>query len=155
MSWVVIAEAGRNKRGQRYVAAVCSCGTERRVLFDNIRSGKSTSCGCLSRKSEHSRSNGGKPTPTYVSWQSMRTRCLNPKSSDYPNYGGRGITITPDWDSYEKFLADMGERPVGTTLDRIDVLGSYEPGNCRWASAKLQRANQRPHKRSVKICPVS
>jgi hypothetical protein len=73
----------------------------------------------------------------------MRTRCLNPNASDWPRYGGRGITICAEWDSFEQFLADMGERPEGMTNDRIDVDGNYEPGNCRWATAKEQRRNQR------------
>jgi hypothetical protein len=73
----------------------------------------------------------------------MRTRCENPKATKYAIYGGRGITVCARWDSFENFLTDMGERPEGLTLDRIDVNGNYEPGNCRWATAKEQRANQR------------
>jgi len=74
----------------------------------------------------------------------MKSRCLNPKVANYKDYGGRGITICDRWkESFENFLKDMGTRPDGSSIDRIDVNGNYEPGNCRWATAKVQRENQR------------
>lgn len=86
----------------------------------------------------------GRGDPTYVSWQAMKTRCLNPNSDQYPAYGGRGIGIAPAWLDFEGFLADMGERPPGTTLDRWpNVDGSYAPGNCRWATMREQENNKR------------
>lgn len=82
--------------------------------------------------------------PTYHSWTAMRQRCSDQKHPSYPNYGGRGITVCDRWrESFESFLADLGERPDGTTLDRIDVNGNYAPSNCRWATYKEQRANSR------------
>lgn len=82
---------------------------------------------------------------TYRSWMSMRDRCTNPNYKRWEDYGGRGIKVCERWlDSFEAFLADMGERPPGKTLDRYpDVNGDYEPGNCRWATLKEQRANRR------------
>jgi hypothetical protein len=87
--------------------------------------------------------NARRCTPTRISWYAMRQRCLDQRHRSYANYGGRGITVCARWELFENFLADMGVRPPGTTLDRIDVNGDYTPENCRWADAKTQRRNQR------------
>lgn len=88
----------------------------------------------------------GRRSPTYVTWQSMLARCTNPRHHAWEHYGGRGIAICDRWLSFEMFLEDMGERPEGKTLDRKDVNGNYEPGNCRWATGSEQVANQRPRR---------
>lgn len=80
-------------------------------------------------------------TLTWRSWRGMRGRCLNKNASDYPRYGGRGVKICDRWGEFENFLEDMGERPEGMTLDRIDSNGNYEPSNCRWATAQQQQEN--------------
>lgn len=86
-------------------------------------------------------------SPTYVSWECMKQRCNNQNNKAYQNYGGRGITYETRWEEYDSFLEDMGERPLGTTLDRIDVDGDYCKSNCRWTTRKEQQHNLRTHKR--------
>lgn len=84
----------------------------------------------------------------FTTWVNMRQRCNNPNHPYYYNYGGRGITVDPRWDDFLAFLEDIGERPDGLTLDRIDNDAGYSPGNCRWATPKEQRANSRPARRA-------
>lgn len=90
----------------------------------------------------------GKFSPTYHSWAAMRTRCLNSKSAMYAHYGGRGISIAPEWLKFEHFLRDMGPRPNETSLDRIDPDGPYSKDNCRWATTVEQARNTR---RNVRV----
>jgi len=85
----------------------------------------------------------GRVSATYSSWRAMRKRCLCPKDQAFDRYGGRGITVCDRWSSFANFVADMGERPVGLTLDRKENDKSYEPGNCRWATRMVQQQNRR------------
>lgn len=92
---------------------------------------------------KHGHDRNGAESSTHISWRAMRQRCMNSKHASWEYYGGRGIKVCPSWNSFEQFLADMGTRPRGKTLDRIDPDGNYTPANCRWATKKKQANNKR------------
>lgn len=117
---------------------VCICGTQRIVEGKHLVNRNTTSCGCT--RITH----GMIKTTTYKTWQSMWTRTTNCNHIAFRHYGGRGIRVCKRWQRFENFLSDMGQRPVGRTIDRFpNMNGNYKPGNCRWATPSQQRRNKR------------
>ena len=122
-----------------------TCGAPISVPDRKIKAGRgkycSRSCGAKATGRRHGHSSHSGQSPTYNSWATMIQRCTNPKHPKYPSYGAAGITVDERWRDFAAFLADMGDRPDGHSLDRIDGEKGYEPGNCRWATPRQQMAN--------------
>jgi hypothetical protein len=141
----VIEVLERHGTGHRCLCR-CDCGNEK-VIHERGLKGKTKSCGCAHDRlqSEAHREHGMTGSPEWNSWSSMIARCYNPKATRFDCWGGRGITVTDRWrgeHGFVNFYADMGPRPKGCTLDRIDCDGNYEPGNCRWATHQEQLTNR-------------
>ncbi len=123
-------------QGKTLYICQCDCGVTVELRSYDLKSGRRKSCGCTSRQ------HGKTGTPTNLIWQGIRSRCNNPNVRSYKNYGGRGISVCNRWDSFENFLEDMGERPSGMQIDRIDNNGNYEPANCRWVTNYENQQNK-------------
>ena len=153
----------RTKNGGKKYLCRCDCGTEKVVQQGHLRSGAIKSCGCLLRETTiarnkvEKRKHGLMNTKLYAVWRSMKQRCFDENSSSYFRYGGRGITVCDEWkDDFQAFYdwsMANGYRE-GLSIDRIDVNGNYEPGNCRWATMKKQ-ANNRTNNTIVEYNGVS
>lgn len=144
----VTAQVRKGDRHRAYVVVRCDCGSPlKTVRSDGLVSGSVLSCGCLMRQRARERAKHGQcGSPEYLAWGSMVQRCMNEKSAAFKYYGARGIAIVPEWLEFSRFLSDMGSRPKGTSLDRIDNMRGYGPDNCRWATRAEQMANTRATK---------
>ena len=130
---------------------ICDCGTYSKVTAVAVMYGYSKQCKeCNLKTNGMKRTHGYFGKATYRTWIGLRNRCNNPNGKDYIRYGGRGIKVDERWNKFENFLADMGEKPKGLSIDRINNDGNYEPGNCRWATASQQISNQRRPRRKRK-----
>ncbi len=147
--YTVLAYEGKTKDRKSLWRCKCECGNVRVVLGKHLRSGHTASCGCYAKdriretKTIHGHKTKGGASRTYLSWRCMHKRCSDPTWHAFEHYGGRGIRVCDRWADFSAFLDDMGERPEGRTLDRIDTDGDYAPANCRWASHSEQVRNRR------------
>ena len=149
---VLSAEKSSNSKRNIVWKCVCDCGKETAATGSDLRVGHKRSCGCLhldaliESHTKHGHAKAGQLSPTYISWASMHTRCSNQNARNFKHYGGRGISVCERWKSFDNFLSDMGERPSGKSLDRIDVNRNYDPSNCKWSTHSEQVKNQRRYK---------
>ena len=134
---------------RRMENCICDCGNTTLNLAQDLTSGTTRSCGCLSkdtviaRSLKHGHARRLSRSPTYSSWADMIKRCYDQSHSTFASYGAKGISVCERWRSFSLFLIDMGPRPPLTSIDRIDNSGNYEPGNCRWATASQQCRNRK------------
>lgn len=150
---LVVNEAGRAKDRHVLWNCLCECGNYVLVTGNHLkRTGGTLSCGCLQKEKtvEAKTTHGLSSIPEYHIWALMKDRCLNKNSDNFPNYGGRGITVCEQWLKFENFYEDMGQRPnPSLTIERVDNNKGYFPENCIWATKEVQARNTRIHKNNT------
>lgn len=144
--WSILEYAG--SKGGAIWLCQCECGTIRNVRANSLLNKLSISCGCYRPKTtKHGHNTKAGQSPTYKTWRAMLARCHDKSRNNYHNYGGRGIKVCQEWLKFENFLHDMGERPSGMTLDRLDVNGNYQKDNCKWSTNFEQGIRMRKNHR--------
>jgi hypothetical protein len=144
----VLSSAGQDKNHNSMWNCICTCGTQIVVQGNRLQRNHTRSCGCLlfdknrDRLTTHGATRNDTSSPTYNTWVNMHQRCSNPNLPKWKNYGGRGITVCERWQDFAYFLADMGEKPEGKTIERVDNDAGYYPGNCVWADNRTQSRNK-------------
>jgi hypothetical protein len=145
--WTVVAKVGNTPKGAALWKCRCSCGRSGVVVGQDLRKGKSTCCGCVgtARIANHNKTHGLSRTRIHRIWKLMRRRCNSPSATGFENYGGRGITICPEWDDFTVFhdWAMSNGYSDALSIERIDVNSGYSPQNCTWATAQTQSENRR------------
>lgn len=136
---------GKDKYGKRLWKCKCDCGRFCDASSSALHLAKKKSCGCLrpERAAARQRTHGLSGSPSYITWQNMLNRCRNPKVKSFLDYGAAGISVCERWHNFHNFYLDMGQRPEGKSLDRIDPFGNYEPANCKWSTRSEQARNTR------------
>ena len=144
---IVIKKGETDKNYNTSWVCKCDCGNEVTVQTGHLRSGHTQSCGCIHdecvrKMIDGNVTHGMSHTPTYNVWKGIRTRCYNPNHISYKYYGAKGVIVCKRWlSSFDNFLEDMGKKPKGKSIDRIDSNGDYEPSNCHWATIDEQNNN--------------
>ncbi|MEK6884571.1 MAG: hypothetical protein AABY22_33370 [Nanoarchaeota archaeon] len=136
-----------DEKGKSIWLCECQCGNFKEIRSSSLCFGSTNSCGCLAIEN-HPKKHGLHKSSEYCCWTDMQGRCYNKNCKAYKNYGGRGIKVCEEWLNFENFYKDMGKRPKGFTLDRIDNHGNYCKENCKWSTRSEQNRN---HRRNINI----